>query len=190
LSSVDQNTAERLDEKFWEWIFSTPDNQNHPLKVSDNGQAQEKHGKFLILAGSLQGGGQKSRVLTIPQGIDSIFVPADNNLKTETDDDGKDDPKLTNEANNDDGGAAGTAKVKVNGQDIPVNRLQAHCFNINIRQRIPGTGTKKNQGNGEQVGETRAAAACHYAIIPANTLRSGNTIDIVGRNIRVTYTVS
>jgi hypothetical protein len=190
LASVDQNTAERLDQAFWEWIFSTPDNQNHPLRVSNNGQAQERRGNFLMLAGSLPGDGPKNRVLTIPPGIDSIFVPADNNLKTVTDEDGDDDPKLTNEANNDD--AEGTANVKVNGQNKPVNRLPAHCFDINIRQRIRGTGTKKNQGNGEQVGRTRAAAACHYAIIPANTLQSGNTIEIVGRNgtITVTYTVS
>jgi hypothetical protein len=190
LASVNQQTVERLDEAFWEWIFSKPDDQNHPLRVSDNGQAQERHGNFLILAGSLQGGGQKNRVLTIPSGIDSIFVPADNNLKTVTDEDGDDDEKLTNEAYNDDGAAVGTAKVKVNGQDKPVNRLQAHCFDINIQQKIPGTGTKKNQGKGEEVGRTRAAAACHYAIIPANTLQSGNTIEIVGRNIRVKYTVS
>jgi hypothetical protein len=190
LSSVDQNTAEKLDEKFWEWIFSASDNQNHPLRVSNNGQAQEKHGKFLILAGSLQGGGPKNRVLTIPQGIDFIFVPADNNLKTKTDEDGDNDEKLINEANNDDGDAEGTAKVKVNGQDKPVNRLQAHCFNINIRERIRGTGNNKHHGDGEEVAPTRAAAACHYAIIPANTLQSGNTIEIVGRNIGVTYTVS
>jgi hypothetical protein len=188
--ALDENTAKELDKAFWEWIFSRPDNQNHPLRVSDNGQAQERRGKFLILAGSLPGGGQKNRVLTIPQGIDSIFVPADNNLKTMTDDDGPDDPKLTDKANEDNDGAGQDPKVKVDGVDIPVNRLPAHCFDIDIRERIHETGNNKHHGDGEEVAPTRAAAACHYAIIPANTLHSGSKIEIRGRDIRVTYTVS
>jgi len=190
LALVDPMMIKVLNQAFWEWIFSTRDDGNHPLTISNGGAAQKVIRPFVLLAGSLQGAGTKDRELTIPAGIDSIFVPADNNLKTSTDDDGPEDQKLIDKANSDDDGAVGIANVRVDGGDILVNRLRAHLFQIDIREKIRGTGNNKHHGAGEEVASTRAAAACHYAIIPTNTLHSGSTIEITGRKISVTYRVA
>jgi hypothetical protein len=176
--------CKKLHEGFWDWIFKTPDGNNHPLKVSGGGTADLKVGNALILSGSLQRDGQKNRSLRIPDGVEFIFVPADNVLCTDSDGDG---PDLIACATNDINRGANRAHVTVDGRPQGVSPLPPHEFDLNIRQRIVGTG---NSGQGEPLGQTKAAAAAYYAIIPANSLRSGNSIRISGRDIDVTYNVT
>ena len=91
---VDPNQVKAVDERFWSWIFREDDGPNHPLKVSNGGEAQERIGNMLILAGSLQGGGQKDRSLRIPAGVESIFVLADGIVSTDADGDGVSDRRF------------------------------------------------------------------------------------------------
>jgi hypothetical protein len=193
LSSADLNELKEADEEFWRWIFRKNNGPNHPLEISNGGKAQTQFRSILIVAGSLPGVGPKNRSLQIPAGIESIFVPADNCVYTEADSDGS-GQELIDKANSD--MAKGTGNVSVNGKAQTVELLSGHPFSLNIQQCIDGTGKSKNgEGckNGTPPRETReAAAACHYAIIRANTLKSGDIIRITGRkgeDVDVTYNV-
>jgi hypothetical protein len=180
-------------EKFLSWIFSVDDGPNHPLKVSDGGEAQKQFGNMIIVAGSLQGSGKKDRSLRIPAGIESIFVPVDDIVCTEADGDGHGDQDLIKKAHDDISDGKGKAKVSVNDKSQTVDLLEPQSFTLDIQKVIDGTGKKgKGEGtlpNGDPPGQTRAAAACYYAIIPANTLKTGDRIEITGRGINVTYNV-
>jgi hypothetical protein len=193
LSSTDLTQIPEAHERFWSWIFSTDDGRNHPLKVSDGGEAQEHIGNMLILAGSLQSSGKKDRSLRIPPSIESVFVLADNVLCTEADGDGANDQDLMEKADEDISEGNGKVSVKLNGKSQRVDLLKPHLFTLDIRKIIEGTGNnKKGEGtlqNGNPPGQTRAAAACYYVIIPANDLKAGDTIEISGRDINVIYTV-
>jgi hypothetical protein len=190
LSLVDPNQIKAADERFWSWIFRDDDGPNHPLKVSGGGEAQERFGNMLMVAGSLQNDGKKDRSLRIPDDIESIFFPADNVVCTQADGDGPSDQDLINNANNDIRG--GTGNVSVNGKRQRVDLLDPHLFTVDIQKCINGTG-RNGRGEGCTTGtpprQTRAAAACHYAIISARDLKNGDRIEISGRGIGVTYTV-
>lgn len=193
MSSPKKTEIEEANEEFWRWIFREKDGPNHPLEISNGGKAQTQFHSILIVAGSLPDGGPKNRSLEIPGGVESVFVPSDNCVYTEVDSDGS-GQELIDKANND--MAKGNGNVSVNGKSQTVELLSAHTFSLNIQRCINGTGkAKKGEGckNGTPPKETRgAAAACHYSIIRANTLKSGDIIRITGRKgeaIDVTYNV-
>lgn len=191
LSTPARAEIKEADEEFWRWIFREKDGPNHPVRISNGGKAQTRLRRMVIVAGSLPGDGKKDRLLQIPSGVEFIFVPADNFVCTVADGDGPNDQDLINNANSDIHGGSG--KVSVDGKPQTVDLLEPHLFTLNIRECIAGTG-KNRMGEGctkgTPPGETRAAAACHYAIIRADTLKSGNIIEINGRgNIDVTYKV-
>lgn len=193
MSLVDPNQIKAADERFWSWIFRQDDGPNHPLKLSNGEEAQEQFGNIVIVAGSLQRDGKKDRSLRIPAGTEFIFVPADNFLCTEADGSGSTDQDLIDVTNDDIGGGAGIAEVSVNGDRQRVDLLEPHLFTLDIQRAIIGTG-KLARGEGTSKGrelpvQTRAAAACYYAIIPANKLKKGDRIEITGRDIKVNYTV-
>ena len=193
MSSTDTNQIKAAHERFLSWIFSVDDGPNHPLKISKDGEAQERIGNILILAGSLQGGGQKDRSLRIPAGVESIFVLADDIVFTNADGDGTSDQDLIKKADEDIRDGKGKVKVSHNDKSQKVDLLEPHSFMLNIQKVIDGTGNKgKGEGtlpNGNAPGHTRAAAACYYAIIRADSLNLGDRIKISGRGINVTYTV-
>lgn len=193
MSSADPEQIKAADERFWSWIFREDDGPNHPLKVSAGEEAQEQSGNMVILAGSLQRDGAKDRSLRIPAGTEFIFVPADNFVCTEADGAGSTDQDLINLVNADIRGGGGIAHVSVNGDRQTVELLQPHLFTLDIQKPIIGTGNSA-KGEGTSGGRqlplrTRAAAACHYAIIPAKNLKKGDRIEITGREIKVNYTV-
>ena len=190
MSAYAGDKIKQAHEEFWRWVFREHDGPNHPLKISNGGKSQTVHQGMLILAGSLQRDGKKERSLQIPGGVESIFVPADNVVCTVADDDGPNDPDLINNANNDIRGGSG--KVSVNGKPQTVDLLEPHLFTLNITECIAGTGKNKmGEGctKGMAPGPTKAAGACHYAIINADSLKSGDVIAINGRYIDVTYNV-
>ena len=193
MTSTDPKQIKEAHERFWSWIFSKDDGPNHPLKISNGGEAQERIGNMLILAGSLQGDGKKDRSLRIPTGIESIFVLADDIVCTEADGDGATDQDLMKKAEEDTSQAEGKVEVSLNDNPQTVDLLKPHSFTLDIQKVIDGTGNnKKGEGtlpNGNPPGQTRAAAACYYAIIPANALKAGDVITVTGRGIDVTYTV-
>jgi hypothetical protein len=193
LTSTDPKQIKEAHERIWSWIFSKDDGPNHPLKISNGGEAQERIGNILILAGSLQGDGKKGRLLRIPTGIESIFVLADDIVCTEADGDGATDQDLMKKAEEDTSQAEGKVEVSLNDNPQTVDLLKPHSFTLDIQKVIDGTGNnKKGEGtlpNGNPPGRTRAAAACYYAIIPANALKAGDVITVTGRGIDVTYTV-
>ena len=193
MSSTDTNQIEAAHERFLSWIFSVDDGPNHPLKISNGGEAQERIGDMLILAGSLQGAGQKDRSLRIPAGIESIFVLADDIVCTDADGDGASDQDLIKKADEDIRDGEGKVRVSLNDMPQAVDLLEPHSFMLNIQKVIDGTGNKgKGEGtlpNGNPPGQTRAAAACYYAIIRADGLKAGDRIKISGRGINVTHTV-
>ena len=193
MTSTDPKQIKEAHERFWSWIFSKDDGPNHPLKISNGGEAQERIGNMLILTGSLQGDGKKDRSLRIPTGIESIFVLADDIVCTEADGDGATDQDLMKKAEEDTSQAEGKVEVSLNDNPQTVDLLKPHSFTLDIQKVIDGTGNnKKGEGtlpNGNPPGQTRAAAACYYAIIPANALKAGDVITVTGRGIDVTYTV-
>lgn len=198
LPSLDE--IKDADEEFWRWVFHERDGENiHPLKISKDGKAQTVVGRMLILAGALSGEPNprpRRRKLEIPEGIDFIFVPADNCLYTNADGDGNDKQALIDNANRDN--SSGTGNVQLNGNSLALNLLPGHAFepDLDIQQRIIGTGKSKNgEGwtNSKPPGNTIAASACHYAIIHARSLRTNDKIRITGEagtGIDVTYTVT
>jgi hypothetical protein len=185
LSLPAPNQIKDADEEFWRWIFRENDGPNHPLKISNNGTAQIQLGSLLIVAGSLPDNIPKNRLLQIPPGIEYVFVPAENCVYTEADMDGQTDQELVDKANKDMTDSRG--RVSVNDVQQKLNRLPGHTFSppLNIVNCIAGAG-KSGKGEGESCtkdmapGGTNAAAACDYAIIPANTLKSGHIIKIEG----------
>jgi hypothetical protein len=193
LSSTDLKQIKEAHERLLSWIFSTDDGPNHPLKISNGGEAQERIGNMLILPGSLQGDGKKDRSLRIPAGIESIFVLADDIVCTEADGDGANEQDLMKKADEDISDGKGKVKVSLNDNPQAVELLRPHTFTLDIQKVIDGTGkNRKGEGtlpNGNPPGQTRAAAACYYAIIPAGSLKAGDRIEISGRGINVTYTV-
>src|SRR5688500_17783540 len=98
MSLTDPEQIKEAHERFLCWIFSMDDGLNHPLKVSNGGEARERIGNMLILPGSLQGDGKKDRSLQIPAGFESIFVLADDIVCTEADGDGDSDQDLMKKA--------------------------------------------------------------------------------------------
>lgn len=190
---TDPKQIKEAHEKFWRWIFGTDDGSNHPLKISNGGEAQESIGNMLLLAGSLQGDGKKDRSLRIPGGIESIFVLADNVVCTEADGDGDSDQDLVKKADDDINEAKEKVKVTLNDNSQTVDLLRPHSFTLDIQKVIEGTGNnRRGEGtlqNGNPPGPTKAAAACYYTIIPADGLKAGDRIKISGRGINVTYTV-
>lgn len=200
----DKKQLEDADEDFWRWVFSENDGPGHPLKVSDGGKAQLRRGNLLILAGSLPDDEARNRSLNISPGVDFIFVPGENCVYTEADKDGQNEQELIDKANND--LSDSEAKVFLNGQKQQIYRLPGHKLSplLHIEKCIDGAG-KSGKGEGESCiknnppGQTRAAAACDYAIIPANTLKGGDKIKIEGTGragpnqkrgrIKVTYQV-
>ena len=199
------NQIEDADDEFWRWIFRENDGPNHPLKISNNGTAQIQLGSLLIVAGSLPDNIPKNRLLQIDPGIEYVFVPAENCVYTEADMDGQTEQDLVDKANKDMTDSRG--KVSVNNVQQTLNRLPAHTFSppLIIEKCIAGAGNS-GKGEGESCtknmapGATKAAAAaCDYAIIPANTLKSGSVIKIEGvgragentapQRIEVTYNV-
>jgi hypothetical protein len=193
LSLTDSKQIKEAHERFLSWIFSTDDGSNHPLKISNGGEAQDRIGNMLILPGSLQGDEKKDRSLKIPAGIESIFVLADDIVCTEADGDGANDQDLMKKADEDISEGKGKVKVSLNGNPQAVDLLKPHSFTLDIQKVIDGTGNnRKGEGtlpNGNPPGQTRAAAACYYAIIPADSLKAGDSIEISGRGINVTYIV-
>jgi hypothetical protein len=193
LSSADLDQVKQAHEKFLSWIFSVDDGPNHPLKVSDGGEAQKQFGNMIIVAGSLQGGGKKDRSLRIPAEIESVFIPVDDIVCTEADGDGHGDQDLIKKAHDDISDGKGKAKVSVNDKSQTVDLLEPQSFKLDIQKVIDGTGKKeKGEGtlpNGDPPRQTRAAASCYYAIVPANNLKTGDRIEITGRGINVTYNV-
>jgi hypothetical protein len=193
LSLTDPKQIKEAHERFWNWVFSVDDGPNHPLKISNGGEAQERIGNMLILSGSLQSDGEKDRSLRIPAGIESIFVLADDNVCTEADGDGAGDQDLMKKADEDISEGKGKVKVSLNDKPQTLDLLKPHSFTLDIQKVIDGTGNnRKGEGtlpNGNSPGQTRAAAACYYAIVPANDLKAGDRINISGRGINVTYTV-
>jgi hypothetical protein len=197
LPSLDE--IKDADEEFWRWVFSKDDNDNHPLKISGRGSAQTRKGRILILAGALSGEPdqiEKKRSLEIPEGIDYIFVPADNCVYTKADGDGVTEEALIDNANRDN--SSGTGNVSLKGNNLALNLLPGHAFRpeLDIQKRIQGSGkSKKGEGwtNSTAPRNTIAASACHYAIIRASTLRKNDTIQITGEagtGINVIYTVT
>jgi len=196
LSTPTLNHIRAAHERFWNWIFSVKDGVDHPLNKSGGGEAQERFDNMLIVAGSLQGGGRKDRSLKIPKDIKYIFVPADNCMDTVADaaTDGKPtDRDLIDNVDRDIRGAAEIAKVSINDSPQGVDLLPPHLFSVNIQEAIEGTGRSRKgeglRGGGQLKISTMGAAACYYAIIPADKLQPGDTIKITGRRIEVTYTV-
>ncbi len=193
MSLTDPKQIKEAHERFWSWIFSMDDGSNHPLKISNGGEAQERIGNMLILAGSLQGDGKKDRSLRIPAGIESIFVLADNIVCTEADGDGASEQELMKKADEDISEGKEKVKVTLNDKSQTVDLLKPHSFTLDIQKAIEGTGNnRKGEGtlpNGNPPGPTKAAAACYYAIMPADGLKAGDRIKISGRGINVTYTV-
>lgn len=185
MSSVPtQNEIIDAHKEFWRWIFRVDDGSNHPLKISNNGMAHTtQHGRLLIVAGSLPDDMRRNRLLQIPAGSEYIFVTAENCVYTEADGDGQSDQDLLNKANQD--MTDSRAKVLVNNVQQSINRLSGHMFSplLDIQKCITGAG-KSGRGegcmSGTPPGPTKAAAACDYAIIRADTLRSGHTIKIEG----------
>lgn len=193
MSSTDSKQIKEAHERLLNWIFSTDDGPNHPLKISGSGEAQERIGNMLLLPGSLQGDGKKDRSLRIPAGIESIFVLADDIVCTEADGDGVNEQDLMKIANDDISDGEGKVKVLLNDKPQAIDLLKPHSFTLDIQKVIDGTGkNKRGEGtlpNGNPPRQTRAAAVCYYAIIPAGGLKGGDRIDISGRGINVTYTV-
>jgi hypothetical protein len=183
--SLPNNQIVEAHEEFWRWVFREDDGPNHPLKASNNGRAQIQRGRLLILAGSLPDSVQRNRLLQIPNGVDNIFVPAENCVYTEADGDGQSNQELIDKANKDMDDSQG--EVWVNQDKQKLERLPAHAFDplLKIERCIDGAG-KVGSGEGESCrtgsppGPTKAAASCDYAIIPANTLKSGYKIRIKG----------
>jgi hypothetical protein len=202
--SLPGNEIKDAHEEFWRWVFRLDDGPNHPLKVSNNGMAQIQRGRLLIVAGSLPDSIPKNRLLQIRSGIDNIFVPAENCVYTEADGDGQTDQQLIDKANKDMTDSQGEIWVNQERQELKL--LQGHTFvpPLKIEKCIEGAG-KSGKGEGDSCtrdappGPTKAAASCHYAIIPTNTLKTGYTIKIKGigragpnhapERIDVTYTV-
>jgi hypothetical protein len=193
MSLTEPKQIKEAHERFLSWIFSMDDGPNHPLKISNGGEAQDRIDNMLILPGSLQGDGKKDRSLRIPAGTESIFVLADDIVCTEADGDGDSDQDLMKKADEDISEGKGKVKVSLNDKPQTVDLLKPHSFTLDIQKVIDGTGNnRKGEGtlpNGDPPGQTRAAAACYYAIIPANDLKAGDRINISGRGINVTYTV-
>ena len=202
MSSPSQNQITDADEEFWRWVFRENDGPNHPLKISNGGKAQIQRGSLLILAGSLADDTPRNRVLQKVPGVDYIFVPGENCVYTKADMDGQNNKDLVDKANKD--MTDSQAKVKLNGAEQTIQHLLGHTFSLNIKKCINGAGNSgKGEGascvGGNPPGGTEAAAACDYAIIPANTLKGGDIIKIegIGRagpnktpgHIDVTYTV-
>ena len=189
--SLPTHQIQEAHEEFWRWIFSVDDGPNHPLKISNDGEAQKRIGNILILAGSFPDPDKirKNRLLHIDSetkpDIEYIFVPAENCVYTEADMDGQTDQVLVNKANED----MLDSKASVLVENVPqkINRLPGHAFSppLNIVKCIAGAG-KSGKGEGESCTKnmapsvTKAAAACDYAIIPASSLKSGHTIRIQG----------
>jgi hypothetical protein len=193
LSLTDPMQIKEVHERFLSWIFSKDDGPNHPLKISNGGEAQERIDNMLIIAGSLQGDGKKDRSLRMLPGIESIFVLADDIVCTEADGDGDSDQDLMKKAEEDISDGKGKVKVLLNDNQQAVELLKPHSFTLDIQKVIDGTGNnRRGEGtlpNGNPPRRTKAAAACYYAIIPANALKAGDKIKINGRGIDVTYTV-
>jgi hypothetical protein len=202
LSLLTQGQIEDADEEFWRWIFRENDGPNHPLKISNGGKAQIQRGPLLILAGSLPDNIPKNRTLAKHPGIEYIFVPGENCVYTMADGDGQTPQDLVNKANND--MTNSQAKVSVNGARQTIHRLSGHKFSpqLDIQKCIDGAGNSgKGEGSscvrGQAPRDSQAVAACDYAIIPADTLNSGDLIKIegIGRagpatgHIDVTYRV-
>jgi hypothetical protein len=185
LSVLTQGQIEDADEEFWRWIFRENDGPNHPLKISNDGKAQIQRGPLLILAGSLPDNKPRNRILEKLPGIEYIFVPGENCVYTMADGDGQTPQDLVNKANND--MTNSQAKVSVNGMRQPIHRLPGHTFAplLDILKCIDGAGNSaKGEGascvGGQAPRGSPAAAACDYAIIPADTLNSGDLIKIEG----------
>jgi hypothetical protein len=186
LSLPTPNQIKDADEEFWRWVFREDDEPiRHPLKVTKNGKAQIQLGRLLIVAGSLPDNIPRNRLLEIPPGVDFIFVPGENCVYTEADKDGQTDQALIDKANDD--MTDSRARILVNGVEQTIRRLPGHTFSppLDIQKCIGGAG-KLGKGEGESCikgnppRQTRAAAACDYAIIPANTLKSQDIIKIEG----------
>jgi hypothetical protein len=197
LPSLDE--IKDADEEFWRWVFKKEDDTTHPLKTSGGGTAQTQSRRILIIAGALSGERnpiRRNRSLEIPEGIDYIFVPADNCVYTKADGDGVDEEALIDNANRD--MTSGRGNVSVNGTSLALNLLPGHPFRpqLDIQKRIRDSGKSKNgEGwtNNTPPRNTIAASACHYAIIRASALRRNDTISITGEQgtgIDVTYTVT
>jgi hypothetical protein len=172
-------------EEFWRWVFRKEDGPNHPLKISDGGEAQIEHGSVLIVGGSLPDSIPKNRILKIPQDIEYIFIPAENCVYTEADGDGETDQELLDKANRD--MMDSKARVSVNEAEQKIRRLSAHMFSspLKVEQCISGAGNSgKGEGQGciknSAPGETRAAAACDCVIMSASSLKSQDIIKIEG----------
>jgi hypothetical protein len=185
LSLPTQNQIEDAHKEFWRWIFRMKDGPNHPLKISNGGSAQIQHGRLLIVAGSLPDNIQRNRLLQIPPGIEYVLVPAESALYTDADGDGK-DQELIDKANKDMADSEG--KVWVNKEPQTIARLPGHTFSplLKIQECIDGAG-KSGKGEGQSCakgnppGDTEAAAACDYAIIRADKLKSEDIIKIEGK---------
>ncbi|HJU84889.1 MAG TPA: hypothetical protein VJ551_00205 [Nitrososphaeraceae archaeon] len=194
MSTLSLDDIKEAHEEFWRWVFSTRDGPGHPVKIT-NGSADRTFNRILILAGALSGDAQrKIRPLQIPDGnVDYIFVPADNCVYTRADRDGNNDRELIDKANID--MTTGKGSVWINDHIQEVNLLPGHEFDLNIQYCIENTGnSKRGEGcqNGTPPRETRAAAACHYALIDTRSLKRRDIIKILGEtnsSINVTYMV-
>ena len=180
-----QSQIEGANEEFWRWIFRERDGPTHPLKVSNGGEAQIQRGQLLILSGSLPDDTQRNRTLRKVPGVEYIFVPGENCVYTTADGDGQTPQDLVNKANSD--MTNSQAKVSVNGTRQTIHRLSGHTISprLDILKCIGGAGkTGKGEGascvKGQAPRDSQAAAACDYAIIPADTLKSGDLIKIEG----------
>jgi len=182
----DEKQIKKADEEFWRWVFREDDDpERHPLKASKDRKAQIQLDNLLIVAGSLPDNVHRNRLLDIPPGVDFIFVPGENCVYTRADKDGDNERVLIDKADND--MKDSKAKVFLNDKEQEIHKLRGHAFSpqLDIERCIDGTG-KSGEGEGESCikanppRETIAAAACDYAIIPVNALKSGDKIRIEG----------
>lgn len=186
MTTPTQDKIEDAHEEFWRWVFREKNDDNHPLKISSGDQtAQIQRGSLLIVGGSFPDNKPKNRLLQIPPGVDNVFVPAENCVYTDADGDGDTHEKLIEKAEED--MKDSEAEVWINDKEQEIRRLSGHAFSrpLYIQECIEGAGhSGKGEGqsciDGNPPGPTKAAAACDYAIISADTLKNGDIIKIKG----------
>jgi hypothetical protein len=172
--------VQKIHQEWVEWMFTTPDGNSHPLR-GNHAAKRARTGQYL-LAGTLP----NIREITIPA-RSTVFIPIDNVICTRA----LGDPTpLVECAQRDIDGATGKISATLNGNDLPISRINPHTFRLNVTQRIEGTGN--NRPGHHPVGETEAAADGYYAIFDLPSLPKGkdyHELEIKGRGISVIYRI-
>jgi hypothetical protein len=178
------SAVRKIHQEWWEWIFSTDDNNSHPLR-GNHSVKRASTGEYL-LAGTLPNAGTPRRRIKIPEGA-KVFVPVDNVLCTEKEGDPR--PLDRECAEPDADGAKGRVSATLNGNPLKVDRIRSHSFSLNIKKRINGT---RRNGTGDPLGITEAAADGYYAMFDVPTFpkeKNYHELKIVGRDIEVIYQI-